>query len=793
MNAPLASPRPARSESRSRTDSGSLATGSVSRARLLTALGLGLWSMVATAPNARAFSFPIGVSNVCFADRVGDKITPAWNTPFTGEIATPPEADPESSGPVEVWLPEAVIGDDYFAWLDVYVFGLSLGQSVVLERFLVDNDEGVIDENAVLMESHRMQEGYLPRVGDIPNLSSVEDWDGFLDGEIFTQLGMFGGLANMPGEYVIRVSSPLGSFPAATARLTIEEVPTDQFFHGRVVAGGAPVPGAFVALLQPQGFTSEILFAARADGDGDYLLYAPGADEVDVVAAAPGFVGPFQQGASRVIDDGEELEHDIELIPGTVTIAGRVRRADTDEPIPGLPVTFLTVDGNNIVDGRLMAHTWTDAGGEFSVSVTPDRWNVVIKTYEASSRNLLTPVNEPLWIVDTTNEEDLTGLVFDFVRADCVIAGVLSDEYDEPLEQIQVSALNVETGQASSGYTLGDGYFTLPAAPGLWKISPSSFELEVAGRPGVKEIWVRLTESNQSTFVYPVALEINAELDGYFRRESDNSPVGDLLLWAQSVQDEELVSVFQSTYGSDGYYNIYLPAGDWFVLPSPRQASARQLLMRNLPRVTVEHDDYFVEPIELDVAVVEPERTVKVTLLDTQGNPVPNIPIHAHMEDEQADNYDAFGYTDAAGVAMIPAKAGHWHFHASSYNLRNAGMRAIPEVHAMVGATCGAEPELCQCGSVQIQLTTEPFTQELPEITSVEIDETNSLVIRGTGEPGKLYEVQGSFDLKNWTFAGRTIALGGTFTITDPWHVEREEEQTGEPGGRIFYRLVNQP
>ncbi len=190
---------------------------------------------------AQAHIIIYGGPLVCFAERIGDNLEPAWNVPITGVEEAPPVADAESTGPISIHFDEALtettktIGDDYFDWLDVHVSGLSLGQSVVLERFLVDNEEGIINSSAVLMESHRMQDGYLPLTGDIPNLSSVEDWDGERDGKIWTQLGMFGGLANMPGEYVIRVSSPLDSFPPATARLTIEEVPTDQFFFGQVV------------------------------------------------------------------------------------------------------------------------------------------------------------------------------------------------------------------------------------------------------------------------------------------------------------------------------------------------------------------------------------------------------------------------------------------------------------------------------------------------------------------------------------------------------------------------------
>ncbi|MCC5842348.1 MAG: hypothetical protein JJT96_19685 [Opitutales bacterium] len=732
--------------------------------------------------------------NVCFAERVGDILQPAWNVPIEGEATEPVVADPEGEGPVFVVIPDDVIGDDYFDWLDVYIFGLSLGQSVLLERFLVDNDEGIINANAVLMESHRMQDGFLPLTGGIPNLSSVEDWDGERDGEIWTQLGMFGGLANMPGEYVVRVSSPFGSFEPAKARLTIEEVPTSQLFFGEVVdEEGTPIPHAFVALLEPLGNYSEILFAAQADEDGFYLLYAPYPDEVDVVAVAPGYVGPFQDGNYLVIDEGEIVFHDIVLTPGTVALSGQILTAGTDEPLAGLPVSFLTVDENGDIDGRLMAHTWTDADGAFSVMVTPDRWVLLVKTYEAASRNLINRGLDEGLIVDTSDGHDVTGWVVHYERGTSVIAGFLEDVDGFPLKQVQVMALNRETNESVSAYTLADGSFTLPAKPGDWEVLPFSFDLEVAGHPGAVETRVRLTAPNQSVIIAPRVFEQDAILEGFVTYESadpelDGTPVGGLQLWAQNIVEGEVVSVFQRTFNSSGYYNIFLPEGDWFVVPEPFESARRQLLLKNLPRLEVEYDD-FIENISWDITAVDAERVIEVTITDAGGNPVPGIPMHAEMSDG-IDTYDAFGVTNADGVATIPARAGHWEVHISHSTMRRAGFMQFAHQHVMVSAVCGSEE--CACGAVALNLTAVPFTGALPEVVGTR-QESGKLIIEGTGEPGKLFDVEGSFNLQDWFYAGRVIALDGEFSIKDPLDAGHEEAVTGQAGKRVFYRLKNRP
>jgi hypothetical protein len=365
-----------------------------------------------------------------------------------------------------------------------------------------------------------------------------------------------------------------------------------------------------------------------------------------------------------------------------------------------------------------------------------------------------------------------------------VIAGILEGEDGTPLEQVQVIAFNRETWESTSGFTMSDGSFTIPVTPGLWEVSPFSYDLEVAGYPGAMNSFVRITEPNQSVVISNIALELNAVLDGTITYESsdpekDGQPVGGLSLWAQNIVDGELVSVFQRTYNFNGYYNIFLSEGDWLVIPAPREAAQRQLLLKNLPRVEVLHDEFFVEEIPWDIVAVDAERMIEVTIHDGEGNPVAGIPMHAHMMDGM-DTYDAFGITDANGVATIPGRAGHWHFHLSTSGLRAFGFAQIPEPHLMVPEG-GGDP-------VVLPLTVTPFSNALPQVTSVQAA-WGSAVFSGSGEPGQLYEVEGSFDMNNWFFAGRVIALDGEFAITDALDAGHEESITGEPGDRVFYRL----
>jgi hypothetical protein len=208
--------------------------------------------------------------------------------------------------------------------------------------------------------------------------------------------------------------------------------------------------------------------------------------------------------------------------------------------------------------------------------------------------------------------------------------------------------------------------------------------------------------------------------------------------------------------------------------------------MRNLPRLTVVHDEFYVEELEMDIIVVEPERMINITLKDEEGNPIPGIPVHAHMNDG-TDDYDAFGITDGNGFALIPAKSGHWHIHASHSTLRRAGMRQIPEAHLMVPPVEGGE---ASADPINHEFTATPFSDEPPVMPTTRVEGGTTLVVEGKGEPGNLYDVEGSFDLLDWLYVGRVIALDGEFAITDPINAGHQEEVTDESGDRIFYRLV---
>lgn len=728
------------------------------------------------------FTFPVGVQNTWYDDELEKNLIPTWNTPIQGTPQAFPPPSEAGTGPVAVSLAEPVIGDDYFGWMGVTITGLSLGQPVRLELYRVDNDQQLINSTSVLVSSFEVADGVLSLTGERRNLNAVEDWDGDRDGKIYTEIGFFNGLHAVPGEYVARVSSPSDAFTPALTGLTINVIPTDTSFQGQVLdENDNPVPGALVGLLQPVGTGySELIFSTVADENGRYTLYAPYSEEFELTAVAPGYVAPFSSGNAYAINDGEVIDLDIPMINAEQTVSGTVLNAVTNEPIPGLPITLMSVTAEGAPDGLKFTLGWTDADGQFSIQVTPGRWGVTFRTGDLTARNYLGPLTNASALVDTTAGA-VSGLQIPLTPATCLISGVLENEDGEPLRNIQIFAFNPEMDRAASAYTFSDGSFTLPAGPGRWEVFPFSYDLEVANFPGSVVVPVEFSAANQSIRLTMSARTLAGVLEGNILDENDN-PVGGLVMAAFNLDNGVSEAVAQRSYLTNGYFNFFLGSGNWAVYPIATNPQWHGLLVKGLPSATVPELSEGNEPVALPektIRVVTPTTQIEVSLRDPNDTPVPGVLMHAFMHDELGVKHDVFAQTDAAGIARVPVIAGEWSIHLSTSRLRAAGMREEPLFSVIVGG-----------GPETMAVTTTPFIGEHPSITAA-LDAGGALVVSGTGEAGQTYGVEGTFDLENWFPMGRVTAIGGVFSITDHFEFNHGlfTDAPGADSGRVFYRV----
>lgn len=727
---------------------------------------------------AVAFSIPSDVeagpiecanTEAWFAETVEQNPTVGWDTPVGGTVVPLPEAEPEGSGPIEVEVDLDDLNVDkriYFS-----VSNLSLGQAVRIERFLVDNAIGEINGNAILLDSRVVVDGYLPTTGNEVSYSEVLDYVEVnleavtaRDGMIETFLPARSALERLAGDYVIRFSSPSGSFAPVTETVFLPAETTEQDFWGTVVdEDGEPVPFAVVGLAQSLDSYLHLMSATRADENGYFALPAPHEGEYQLVAAAPGYIVSISRDEEVRLQEGQSLERDITLIPGTRSLSGSIRHLTSGESIPGLPVTLVTLGTDGLPDNRFFSHTWTDGSGEFTVSLTPDRWGVFFKPTDLSGRGFLTNLEAPVAIADL-GAGDLDDFVVSLTPTTCLIVGTMRNETGVIIEDVEIFAFNRADGTVAAANSWEDGWFTIAVTPGEWDILPFSYTLREAGFPAARKTWACLTADNQSIEVNLTAEALNGWMYGQVTDPS-GQPVANLRIQAIRTATDYVDPPFQYTYG-DGWFDLALSPGEWFIFPDAESAARRQLLFSNLPRFTVSEDADFLDNFfDASLQLEASTGVIEFSLLDDQGQPVPNVRMHAGMTNGVGKTYDAFGITDENGLARIAVVPGDWHIHLSTRDLAAAGMVEMPYLDVTV----------TQATTVFDSVAT-PFGGGNLAVNDVIPTAAKGMRLSGVGESGRSYFIEGSFDLVSWYKLGRVSAIGGTFTVTTPTPPKKENQ-----------------
>ncbi len=689
-----------------------------------------------------------------------------WTTATFGTPDTPPAADPEGSGPVSITLEEATIDTDYYGLLDLTISGLSLGQTVRLEKFKVTNTAGEIDASAILVDSVLLRDGAAANVGGIYNFNVLLDTSE-RDGVINAQLDFWTPTtASVAGHYVFRVSSPSDSFTATTAAFTITDATSDQRFVGRVTSNGSPVAGALVGLLEPMDTNRRLVRATTTDANGDYVLYAPYPDEYDVLAVKPGLVGPIARNTLAVLEPDAEIEQNFELVQGERTLSGTLRDATTGAALPGMEVLFLQADANNAFSYGQFTLAWTDENGAFSVQVPAGRWGMRVREDAAALRGYVSAYDGFLAVTDATSA-DQTDLVVPLEPATALIWGTLvsaaeEDEYGDPLplDGIEMIAFDSTNGRYAWGVTDGDGDYRLAVTPGTWAVAPSSAALTFYSDHGGFVPQRVVVPAAGATIEYdPTARLEWGGVTGHVIDDQEN-PVGGLSLIARNLDAGHDERVVLSSYESDGYYGFYLPSGTWQIMPDPHQHEAHGRIFGGFPEVTITEggaSGFDLDPStfpEVNIPEVTATHSIQLTLTDASSNPLAHAHVHAFATVDGQDLH-VLGDTDANGQVTLGAVDGNWQIQVAATSLTRNGQRELPLLNVTVAGD-----------DATVQQQTTAFTGGTPAITAI-YEENQANIIEATGESGRYYLIEASRDMIQWTVVGLARAINGSIKVID--------------------------
>jgi len=180
----------------------------------------------------------------------------------------------------------ASVSNTYTGTITLYINGLNAGDTVVVQKFLDLNSNGVIDSGDLLVQQFQLTDGQGPPViATITNINIPGDLNP-ASGAVTAQLNPVGeGFEQLAvGQYLFKLSSPSNSFTPVTNLLAVTNFPFAQSFTGTVVSNG---PSTIVPYAADGTWT--IQFHAGECGHA-YMPYAPascltGLDQADMTAS----------------------------------------------------------------------------------------------------------------------------------------------------------------------------------------------------------------------------------------------------------------------------------------------------------------------------------------------------------------------------------------------------------------------------------------------------------------------------------------------------------------------------
>ncbi len=403
----------------------------------------------------------------------------------------------------------AAVGNTYPGVIALVVSGLPTGASVIVQKYLDANNNGVIDAGDTLLQQFNLTDGQAGMViGGVTNFNVPGDTDtvaGQITAKLFLQMD-FSQL--IIGNYLFRLSSPSNAFTPITNAFAVTNVSYPQKLTGTVLSNGVPVPYAAVLLLQPQGGSDSVnpVGGTVANSSGVYSISAP-PGTYGLVSFQSSFVASAAAVSGLVLGGGATITTNLTLIPATQTISGRVVDANTGAGLPG----FLLAAQNKSLG--LLAITHTDTNGGFSVGVTASQWQIGGDSAAEAFAGYVGLANKPA--LSTTNGS-VSNVTISLPKATALVYGTLKDVSGNPIPGVaqfyaeDQNFTNYNNTYQSDGYTFTNGSFVIAVVGGLGLNDQWQVNVENAGAFPDYNFSQPLSDSNGSTNIgVGQAIEVN--------------------------------------------------------------------------------------------------------------------------------------------------------------------------------------------------------------------------------------------------------------------------------------------
>ena len=684
--------------------------------------------------------------------------------------------------------------NSYAGLLTLQIGGLTNGETVLVERFLDPNSNGTIEASEPLVQSFKLTDGQVSKIGGVQNANVPGDTDGSANGQITATLSF----AHAPeftrgsGNQIFRVSSPFNRFTPVQQLVSITQATLPRKITGTVTTNGSPAAYAWVAALVQIGTDQRLVTAGTANASGAFTLDVTNG-VYQMLAFKPGFVGSFNN-SPQVSIFGADTNVTVPLTTASFSLSGSITEATSQSGIAG--VQFFGTDNNG--DYTVF---FSDALGNFTGHINTGVWKFDTSDYSAALGGFIRSQNKTAVNVGTTN---VSGVSITLTKATAMIYGTLETDQLAPLSDIRLSAIDSANVYISGAYTDANGRFFLPTVAGDWTVGVDQPAFLAGYIP--PQAQVSMT-AGQAVLTNLLATKASAYLVG---KALDNkaNPITNGLMFAFGTTGQNR----SGQIGSDGSFAVGVSGGTWNLQLDTQTAASANLVG---PQISFAVTDG-VSISNINYVALTATRVITGSVKTTTNTPVSAINVFAGAQ-INGTNFNVQATTDANGNFSLPVVAALWYVAPDSQQVMQLGYPSSPSLN--IDTTSGNQTANFVLGAQPIG--TVAFRQNMgvvgefgPNTTPTGLypvgpknyrvifhvyNETNppsASTVLFTGPPGSgltnspadpnFGAVQNGTDVFYFSMAGPGAAPGGTWTIT----YKNTPNALSVPDPQVFSRLV---
>jgi uncharacterized repeat protein (TIGR03803 family) len=456
----------------------------------------------------------------------------------------------------------SAISNTYNGSIILQVSNLIAGDTVVVQKYLDTDTNGIIDPGDYLVQQFNLTDGQAGMViGGVTNINVPGDTDGAANGQITAKLNFpdRNFIQSIIGKYIFVLSSPVGHFSPITNLFTVTNFPFAQKFTGNVVSNATPVPNALVFLFPPPN-GHEIgtpVAGTVANNSGAYTIQVPPGTYVPL-AIKSNYVVNYSTSPVLTLGSGQTINTNLTVTNSTAGISGRV--VDANNSSIGLPGLFLPATGTNGAGNHLIAIGFTDASGNFNLRVGSGSWS--ISGDVSGSLNVLGYVG---YDNNTNVNAGATGVNLPVFKATAMFYGTVKDGLGTPLNGVAIFSSDNNGIYGNDGMSDINGNYVATAIGGLsgdqWQVQkdfggPASY-IYSQGQGGI-------TLSSGQAYQYNfTGIPATNHITGYV--QFNGSPVSGVGVNANATISGIGYQPGTAHTDTNGNYTLNVANGDWSV------------------------------------------------------------------------------------------------------------------------------------------------------------------------------------------------------------------------------------